>query len=136
MSGSRSLSPASRASIIYCVRDPRVPLAKPRYTLGSMLTPASRVVLRDLLLTIDGDRLRLRLVSLKLAKTEKMREGRGEIQLEFNANVPSGGPTVDSFSKSITKGGCGLSCELSGSEIRVTAQHRDYRQSSIELTWR
>jgi hypothetical protein len=49
-------------------------------------------VLRDLSPTIDGDRLRLRLVSSKFAKTEKMKEGRGEIQLEFDADVPRGGP--------------------------------------------
>src|SRR5438128_1339079 len=49
-------------------------------------------VLGDLSLTIDGNRLRLRLVSLKFAKIEEMKEGRGEIQLEFDADVPSGGP--------------------------------------------
>jgi hypothetical protein len=36
------LSPASRAANIFFVRDPRVALAKPRSTLGFMLPPASR----------------------------------------------------------------------------------------------
>ena len=37
-------------------------------------------------------RLRLRLVSAKFAKIEEMKEGLGEIQLEFRADVPPGGP--------------------------------------------
>jgi len=50
-------------------------------------------VLGDLSLTIDGDRLQLRLVSSKFANIEEMKEGRGEIQLEFDADVPGGGLT-------------------------------------------
>src|SRR4029453_6639187 len=49
-------------------------------------------VLGDLSLTIDGDRFQLRLVSSKFANIEEMREGRGEIQLEVEADVSSGGP--------------------------------------------
>ena len=52
---------------------------------------AERVV-RDLSVTIDGDRLRPRLVSTKFAGTEEMREGRGEIQVEFTADLPRNGP--------------------------------------------
>jgi hypothetical protein len=59
-------------------------------------------VLGDLSLTIDGDRLRLRLVSSKFARTEEMKEGRGDIRLEFITNVPPQRPlTEDSFSKII-----------------------------------
>ena len=40
--GSCSLSPAPRAQVICFSHDPRVPLAKPRFTLGFMLPPALR----------------------------------------------------------------------------------------------
>src|ERR1051326_1113300 len=49
-------------------------------------------VRRDLSLTIDGDPLRLRLASAKFGTTQEMKEGLGEIQLEFRAELPSGGP--------------------------------------------
>src|ERR1051325_459872 len=41
-------------------------------------------VLRDVSLTIDADRLQLRVVSAKFATTEEMKQGLGEIQLEFH----------------------------------------------------
>ena len=47
-------------------------------------------VLRDLSLTVDGDGLPVRLVSAKFATTEEMKEGRGEIQLEFWADLRPG----------------------------------------------
>src|SRR5262245_36702969 len=49
-------------------------------------------VLRDLSLAVDGDRLPLRLVASKFAKIEEMKEGVGEIELDFEADVPSGRP--------------------------------------------
>ncbi len=48
---------------------------------------AERVV-RDLSVTVDGDRLRPRLVSTKFPGTGEIKEGRGEIQLEFSADLP------------------------------------------------
>ncbi len=99
---------------------------------------AERVRL-DLSLTIDGDRLRLRLVSSKFAKTEKMREGRGEIQLEFNADVPSGGPNrrlifENHHQRRIAAYlvNCLVPRDL---DIRVTAQNRNYRQSFYQLDY-
>src|SRR2546428_6221937 len=47
-------------------------------------------VLRDLSLTIDGDRVQLRLVSSRASKVQEMKDGRGEIQLEVDASVPHG----------------------------------------------
>jgi hypothetical protein len=44
-------------------------------------------VLGDLSLSVDGTRLNLRLVSWTFAPTKLLEEGRGEIQLEFDANV-------------------------------------------------
>jgi hypothetical protein len=44
-------------------------------------------VLEDLSLSIDGTRLALRLVSWRFAPTKLLQEGRGEIQLKFEADV-------------------------------------------------
>lgn len=96
-------------------------------------------VLRDLSLTIDGDRLRLRLVSLKFAKTEKMREGRGEIRLEFKADVPLGGPNRRLIFENHHQRRIAaylVNCLVPRDpEIRVTAQNRNYRQSFYQLDY-
>src|SRR5437762_761051 len=47
-------------------------------------------VLRDLSLSLDGNRLKPRLVSVNFPRTEEMKEGLGEIQIEFAADLPSG----------------------------------------------
>src|SRR6476620_11242927 len=49
-------------------------------------------VRRDLLLTIDNHHLQLRLVSSRFPKLEEMKEGLGDILLNFEADVPHGGP--------------------------------------------
>src|SRR5690242_2766644 len=46
-------------------------------------------VLRDLSLSLDGNRLKPRLVSVNFPTTEQMKEGLGEIQIEFAADLPS-----------------------------------------------
>lgn len=48
-------------------------------------------VLRDLSLTIDGHDLAPRLVSASFPNIADMKEGSGEIQIEFNVDLPSGG---------------------------------------------
>jgi hypothetical protein len=47
-------------------------------------------VLRDLSLRIDGHPLRPRLVSVDVAGTGEMKEGLGEIRVEFTADLPPG----------------------------------------------
>jgi len=47
-------------------------------------------VLGDLSLIIDGSRLRSQLVSVNFPSIEEMKEGLGDIQIEFNADLPSG----------------------------------------------
>ena len=47
-------------------------------------------VLQDFSLSVDGDRLRVQLVSTKFPRIEEMEEGLGEIQLEITADLPSG----------------------------------------------
>lgn len=61
--------------------------------------------LRDLSLTVDGDRLRRRLVSTAFPATKELREGQGEIQFEFNADVPRGVPGEGSFSRTVARAG-------------------------------
>lgn len=51
---------------------------------------AARVI-RDLSLTIDGRRLKLELLSVQFPSMEEMNDGRGEIEVELEANLPPGG---------------------------------------------
>jgi len=96
-------------------------------------------VLRDLSLTIDGDRLQLRLVSLKFAQIEEMKEGRGSIQLEFNADVPGGGPNRRLIFENQHQSRIAaylVNCLIPRDpDIRVTAQNRDYQQSFYQLDY-
>jgi len=48
-------------------------------------------VLRDLSLTIDGHPLTPRLISRQFPTIQEMQAGRGEIQIEFSADLPLGG---------------------------------------------
>jgi hypothetical protein len=96
-------------------------------------------VLGDLSLTIDGDRLRLGLVSLKFAKIEEMKEGLGEIQLEFDADVPSGGPdrslTFENQHQSRIAAYL-VNCLVPRDPgIRITGQNRNYQQSFYQLDY-
>jgi len=97
-------------------------------------------VLGDLSLAIDGDRLRLRLVSLKFPKIEEMKEGLGEIQLEFDADVPGGGPnrilTFENQHQSRIAAYLVNCLVPSDPGIRITAQNRNYRQSFYQLDYR
>ncbi len=99
---------------------------------------ASRV-LRDLSLTIDGHRLTPRLLSLRFPAAEEMKEGRGEIRLGFDADLPSGGRD-----RKITLENAHLSrisayqvnCLIPRDpEIRVSAQIRNYTQSQYRLDY-
>ena len=96
-------------------------------------------VLGDLSLTIDGDRLRLRLVSLKFAQIEEMKEGLGEIQLEFDADVASGGPkrslTFENQHQSRIAAYL-VNCLVPRDPgIRITAQNRNYQQTFYQLDY-
>jgi hypothetical protein len=96
-------------------------------------------VLGDMSLTIDGDRLQLRLVSLKFAKIEEMKEGGGEIQLEFDADVPSGGPNRRLIFENQHQSRLAaylVNCLVPRDpDIRITAQNRNYQQSSYQLDY-
>jgi hypothetical protein len=49
-------------------------------------------VLRDLSIMVDGKSARPTLVSQKFPATEEIKEGLGEIQMEFTVDLPAGGP--------------------------------------------
>lgn len=96
-------------------------------------------VLGDLSLTIDGDRLQLRLVSLKFAKIQEMKEGSGEIQLEFDADVSSAGPNRRLIFENQHQSRLAaylVNCLVPRDPgIRITAQNRNYQQSFYQLDY-
>jgi hypothetical protein len=65
-------------------------------------------VLRDLSLSVDGNHLPLRLVSMEFPTVAPMKDGLGEIRIEFDADVPRGAATEGWFSKTITRAGSRL----------------------------
>src|SRR5436190_17828319 len=94
-------------------------------------------VLGDLSLTIDGEPLRLRLVSSKFASIEEMKEGIGEIQLELNADVSTGGPNRKLVFQNQHQSGVSaylVNCLVpSDPDIRIRAQNRNYEQTFYQL---
>lgn len=96
-------------------------------------------VLRDLSLAIDGERLSLRLVSWQFTDTEVMKEGRGTIQLELEADVPDGGGNrrlvfqnhhMSRIAAYLVNG-----LVPNDPDIQVTVQNRNYQQSSYQLDY-
>ena len=96
-------------------------------------------VLRDLSLTIDGDRLRLRLVSSRFATIEEMKEGRGDIRLKFNADLPRSDSNRRLIFESHHLSPIAaylVNCLVPRDpDIQITAQHRNYEQSLYELDY-
>jgi len=96
-------------------------------------------VLGDLALSVDGRRLPLRLVASTFANTEALREGRGEIRLDFEADVPAGGPdrtlTFENHHQSRI-GAYLVNCLVPRDpDIRIGTQHRDFEQSFYRLDY-
>ena len=96
-------------------------------------------VLRDLSLTIDGDRVQLRLVSSRASNVQEMMDGRGEIQLDVDANVPHGGHdrrlVFENHHESRIAAYLVNCLVPSDPDIRVTAQDRNYDQSFYQLDY-
>jgi hypothetical protein len=97
-------------------------------------------VLRDLSLSVDGERLPLQLLSSTFADLELMRDGRGVIQIDFDAAVPRGaaanrqlvfenhhfGRIAEYLVNSLVP---------RDPAISLGAQHRNYEQSSYRLEY-
>ena len=101
--------------------------------------PYAERVLGDLALTIDGERVKLRLVSWKFGETEQMKEGAGDIQLEFNAEVPRGGPNRRLIFENQHQSRIAaylVNCLVPRDpDIRITGQDRNYQQSFYQLDY-
>jgi len=96
-------------------------------------------VLRDLTLTVEGDPLRLRLVSMKFPEIPEMKEGRGEIQIEFFADVPWNGPSRRLIFENRHQGVIAaylVNCLVPRDpHIRVAGQNRNFQQSFYQLDY-
>jgi hypothetical protein len=96
-------------------------------------------VLRDLSLAVDGDVLKLRLAAANFPTMEAMREGLGEIRIDFDSAVPRGNAERKLVFEnrhhrpiSVYLVNC-LAPRDPG--IRVTQQHRNYEQSHYRLDY-
>lgn len=96
-------------------------------------------VLRDLSLTTDGDRVRPRLVAAKYPTTDEMKEGRGEIQLEFDATLRRNAPNRSLVFENHHLRGISaylVNCLVPRDpDIRIIAQNRNPSQSFYQLDY-
>jgi HupE / UreJ protein len=96
-------------------------------------------VLRDLSLTVDGNRLPPRLVSVDLPGTGEMKEGLGEIHIEFTADLPSDGPNQRLIFENHHQSRIAaylVNCLVPRDRnIRVIAQDRNETQSYYQLDY-
>jgi hypothetical protein len=94
-------------------------------------------VLHDLFLTIDGQRLALHPLSFQFPAVEEMKEGRGEIQIEFQADLPRGGPNRRLIFENHHQSPFAVyqvNCLVPRDpDIRIVAQNRNYMQSYFQL---
>jgi hypothetical protein len=96
-------------------------------------------VMRDLSLTIDGRCLPLRLVSTKFPEIQDMREGLGEIHIEFTASVPGAGHRRKLVFENRHQRAIAaylVNCLVPRDPyIRIVAQNRNYQQSFYQLDY-
>lgn len=94
-------------------------------------------ILRDLSLKIDGQLLAPRLLSMEYPAIEEMKDGRGEIRIEFEANLPHGGANRKLILENRHEGRIAayqVNCLVPRDpDIRILAQRRNYSQSFYEL---
>jgi hypothetical protein len=94
-------------------------------------------VLRDLSLALDGRPLTPRLLSARFPAIEEMREGRGEIRIEFETELPHGGThrrfTLENRHENRIAA-YQVNCLVpSDPDIKILSQNRNYSQSLYEL---
>lgn len=96
-------------------------------------------VLRDLSLSVDGHLLKPRLISVDFPKTQEMKEGLGEIQIEFTADLPSGGAHRRLIFENHHQSQIAaylVNCLVPRDKnIQITAQNRSEDQSSYQLNY-
>jgi hypothetical protein len=96
-------------------------------------------VLRDLTLNVNGSHLEPRLISVSVPSVAEMKEGRGEIHLDFTADLPP-----SAFHRKLTfenRHQAQIAAYQinalvpSDPDIRVVSQNRNYSQSYYELNY-
>jgi hypothetical protein len=96
-------------------------------------------VLGDLSVAIDGDRLRPTLVSMRFPATWEMKEGLGEIRLEFSADLPRNGSKRKLIFENHHQSRIAaylVNCLVPRDpDIRLIAQNRNDSQSLYELDY-
>lgn len=96
-------------------------------------------VLRDLRLSMDGTELHPRLVRFVFASLAEMKEGRGDITLDFDAPLPDGGANRQLTFENRHLNGISVylvnALVPSDSGVRITSQHRSYEQSRYQLNY-
>jgi HupE / UreJ protein len=99
----------------------------------------AKQVFEDLSLTIDGNSLRPRLVSVDFAEVEQMKEGLGEIQIEFTADLPGDGPNRRLVFENHHQSRIAaylVNCLVSRDRnIQIVAQDRNETQSFYQLDY-
>jgi hypothetical protein len=99
----------------------------------------ARKVLRDLSVTVDGRPLTLQMLSLRFPGIAEMKDGSGEIQIEFTADLPRGGGDRKLIFKNHHQSPIAayqVNCLVPRDpEIRIVAQNRNYSQSLYELEY-
>jgi len=99
----------------------------------------ARRVLGDLSLSVDGIRLGPKLVSVDFPQVEQMKEGLGEIHIEFTADLPQGGPSrrliLENHHESRSAAYL-MNCLVPRDrDIHIVAQHRNEQQSFYQLDY-
>jgi hypothetical protein len=96
-------------------------------------------VLRDVSLTMDGDVLRPRLISVEFPEVQEMKEGLGEIRIEFSVDLPRGGGNRRLVFENHHQGRIGAYLVNvlvpRDRDIRVVAQNRNEQQSFYQLDY-
>lgn len=94
---------------------------------------------RDVVMTIDGNRVDLRLVSLTFPRIDEMKEGLGDILLTFDTIVAAGGRERKLIFENHYQRGISLylvNCLFpSDPGIQITAQNRNEEQSSYRVDY-
>lgn len=96
-------------------------------------------VLRDLSLSVDGSPLTPRLISVEFPQIGQIKEGLGEIRIEFSADLPRGGVNRKLIFESHHESKIAaylMNCLVPRDrDIRVVAQNRNENQSLYELDY-
>jgi hypothetical protein len=96
-------------------------------------------VLRDVSLSMNGRVLRPQLISAEFPRVEEMREGVGEIRIEFSADLPTSGPNRRLIFENRHQGRIAaylVNCLVPGDrDIKVVAQNRNQQQSFYQLDY-